>query len=226
MDPNRLRLNFGGAGGGYNNDRNYSATDGRVFPTTPSTFPQPVFPVQNGQIPNDYANPGVQSPTGFGGQPSSGYFMNPPSSQYQYSQQQHSQYQNGYPTPNLQAPQTSYQQRPGYGNDPTTGLARQFSNQNLGSNQRQASPFGRQPSPSNQRPRNAAGPGQTSHGSHLAAPSAGNDGRSEADQNERPPERNPDKYSTNVQKRGQALHVAVEAFFRENIARARERNVR
>ena len=226
MDPNRLRLNFGGAGGGYNNDRNYAATDGRVFPTTPSTFPQPVFPVQNGQAPNDYSNAQMQTPSAYGGQPASGYFSNPPS-QYQYGQQQqYPQYQNGYQSPNFQAPQSSYQQRPGYGADPTLGLVRQFSNQNLGSNQRQASPFGRQPSPSNQRPRNQAGPGQAMYGSHLAAPGTGKDGRSESEQNERPPERNPDKYSTNVQKRGQALHAAVEAFFRENISRARERNAR
>ncbi|KAL8705868.1 MAG: hypothetical protein Q9201_001016 [Fulgogasparrea decipioides] len=227
MDPNRLRLNFGSTpGGGYNNDRNYAASDGRVFPTTPSTFPQPVFPAQNGQIPSEYVNAQVQSPNGYGGQSSAEYFMNSPSSQYQYGQQPHSQYQNAYQSPNLQAPQSSYQQRPGYGNDPTSGLARQFSNQNLGSNQRQPSPFGRQPSPSNQRPRNAAGPGQNIYGSHLAAPATSTDGRSETEHTERPPERNPDKYSSNVQKRGQALHASVEAFFKENITRARERNVR
>ncbi|KAL8691577.1 MAG: hypothetical protein Q9218_003221 [Villophora microphyllina] len=226
MDPNRLRLNFGGAGGGgYNNDRNYAASDGRVFPTTPSTFPQSVFPSQNGPIPNDYASSQVQSPNTYGQPSSTGYFMNPPS-QYQYSQQQHSQYQNGYQPPSLQAPQSPFPQRPGYGNDPTTGLARQFSNQNLGSNQRQANPYGRQPSPANQRPRNQAAQGHNIYGSHLGAPSTGTDGRSESENNDRPPPRDPDKYSTNVQKRGQAAHAAVEAFFKENITRARERNVR
>lgn len=159
MDPNRLGLNFGGgAGGGFNNGRNYPANDGRVFPTTPSSFPQPVFPTQGGQIPTDYVNAQVQAPNGYGGQSPGGYFMNAPSYQSQYGQQPHAQYQNQYQPPNPQAPQSSYQQRPGYASDPTSGLARQFSNQNLGSNQRQPSPFARQPSPSNQRPRNAGGP--------------------------------------------------------------------
>lgn len=228
MDPNnRLGLNFGGAGGaGFNNGRNYPANDGRVFPTTPSTFPQPVFPTQGGQLPNEYVNAQVQSQSAYGGQPQGSYFMNAQAYQPQYGQQQHAQYQNQYQSPNLQSPQTSYQQRPGYGNDPTSGLARQFSNQNLGSNQRQGSPYGRQPSPSNQRPRNGGGPGPSNFGSHLTAPATGADGRSEPEPNQRPPERNPEKYSQNVQKRGQALHASVEAFFKENITRARERNVR
>ncbi|KAL8757481.1 MAG: hypothetical protein Q9184_004197 [Pyrenodesmia sp. 2 TL-2023] len=228
MDPNnRLGLNFGGAGGGgFGNGRNYPANDGRVFPTTPSTFPQPVFPTQGGQLPNEYVNAQVQTQSAYGGQPQGGYFMNAQAYQPQYGQQQHAQYQNQYQSPNLQTPQTSYQQRPGYGNDPTSGLARQFSNQNLGSNQRQGSPYGRQPSPSNQRSRNGGGPGPSHFGSHLTAPATGADGRSEPEPNQRPPERNPEKYSQNVQKRGQALHASVEAFFKENITRARERNVR
>ncbi|KAI4104410.1 MAG: hypothetical protein L6R37_003309 [Teloschistes peruensis] len=227
MDPNRLRLNFGGAGGGaYNNDRSYPASDGRVFPTTPSTFPQSVFPAQNGQIPNDYANPQVQSPGLYAPPSATGYFMNSSASQYQYGQQQHSQYQNGYQSPTLQPPQSSFQQRPGYGNDPTTGLARQFSNQNLGSNQRQPNPYGRQPSPSNPRPRNQGAQGHNMYGSHLAAPATAGDGRPDSENNDRPPMRDPDKYSTNVQKRAQATHASVEAFFKENITRARERNVR
>lgn len=43
---------------------------------------------------------------------------------------------------------------------------------------------------------------------------------------EEPPEKNPEKYSSNIAKRGQGLHVLVEAFFKENITRARDRNVR
>ncbi|KAL8736157.1 MAG: hypothetical protein Q9166_000312 [cf. Caloplaca sp. 2 TL-2023] len=223
MDPNRLRLNFGGAGGGYNNGRNYQPTDGRVFPTTPSTFPQPVFPTnQGGQNPNDYANSQIQSSTGYAG-PSGGYFNNPMSYQPQYSQQLHTQYQNQYQSSNLQAPQSSYQQRTAYNNDPTSGLARQFSNQNLGSNQRQVSPLARQPSPNSQRSRNAAGQGQSTYGNHLTPPINGTPGPVS---DERPPERNPEKYSPNLQKRGQALHASVESFFKENITRARERNVR
>lgn len=41
-----------------------------------------------------------------------------------------------------------------------------------------------------------------------------------------PPEKNPEKYSVNVGKRGQGLHVIVEDFFKQNITRARDRNVR
>jgi len=108
-------------------------------------------------------------------------------------------------------------------NDPTSGLARQFSNQNLGSNQRQASPLVRQPSPNNQRPRNAPGPGHNTYGNHLALPI---NGTSATESDDRPPERNPEKYSSNLQKRGQVLHASVEAFFKENISRARDRNIR
>ena len=228
MDPNRLGLNFGGSTtAGFNNGRNFAANDGRVFPTTPSSFPQPVFPTQGGQVPNDYVNAQVQATNPYGGQSAGGYFVNAPSYQSQYSQQQHSPYQTQYQSPNLQAPQSPYQQRPGYTSDPTSGLARQFSNQNLGSNQRQPSPFARQPSPSGQKPRNAGGlSGQNTYGNHLTPPATGADGKSEPEYSLRPPERNSDKYSQNVQKRGQALHASVEAFFKENITRARERNVR
>ncbi|KAI7297575.1 hypothetical protein KC315_g18400, partial [Hortaea werneckii] len=41
-NPNRLHLNFG-----FNNPPNFSAEQGRAFPTTPSTFPQP-FPDARG----------------------------------------------------------------------------------------------------------------------------------------------------------------------------------
>ncbi|KAL9027883.1 MAG: hypothetical protein Q9196_003665 [Gyalolechia fulgens] len=222
MNSNRVGL----AAGAFNDGRTYSANDGRLFPTTPSTFPQPVFPTQGGQTSNDYLN--AQPSNAYGAQsPAGGYFVNNPSYQSQYGQQQHAQYQNQYQSPNLQAPQSSYQQRPGYASDPTSGLARQFSNQNLGSNQRQSSPFARQSSPSGQRPRNAGGPsGQPNYRSHLTPPAIGADGRTETENNDRCPEKNPDKYSPNVQKRGQALHALVEAFFKENITRARERNIR
>ncbi|KAL9598221.1 MAG: hypothetical protein Q9219_004641 [cf. Caloplaca sp. 3 TL-2023] len=221
-------MNFGnGVGGTFNNGRNYPANDGRVFPTTPSTFPQPVFPTQPGQLPNDYLNSQLQSPNAYGGQSPGGYFMNASSYPQQYGQQPQPSYPNQYSSPHLQSPQSAFQQRPGFASDPTTGLVRQFSNQNLGTNQRQPGPFARQPSPSNQRPRNAGGPlGQNSHGSHLVPPTIGTDGVVDGSFSQRPPERNPDKYSQNVQKRGQALHASVEAFFKENITRARERNVR
>ncbi|KAI4164686.1 MAG: hypothetical protein LQ342_001661 [Letrouitia transgressa] len=226
MDSNnRLQLNFG-ACGGYNNDRNYAATDGRVFPTTPSTFPQPVFPSQGAQPSNDYLGTSMQTPTGFGAPSQGGYFVNT-SLQPQYNQQSSNLYSTQYQQQQSTAQGTYSQRQGGYNpNDPTSGLARQFSNQNLGSSQRQGSPFGRQPSPSSQRPRTAGASGQQSYGNHLTPPIPGADGRAEKEEDVKPPEKNPDKYSSNVTKRGQSLHALVEAFFRENISRARDRNVR
>lgn len=226
MDSNnRLQLNFG-ASGGYNNDRNYAATDGRVFPTTPSTFPQPVFPSQGAQPGNDYLGTSMQTPTGFGAPSQGGYFVNT-SLQPQYGQQSSNLYAAQYQQQQSTAQGNYSQRQGGYNpNDPTSGLARQFSNQNLGSSQRQGSPFGRQPSPSSQRPRTAGASGQQSYGNHLTPPIPGADGRAEKEEDVKPPEKNPDKYSSNVTKRGQSLHALVEAFFRENISRARDRNVR
>ncbi len=43
---------------------------------------------------------------------------------------------------------------------------------------------------------------------------------------EEPPEKTAQKFSENVIKRGQGLHALVEAFFKENITRARDRNIR
>lgn len=223
MDPNsRLRLNF--AAGGYNTDHTYPASNERVYPTTPSTFPQPIFPNQGGQSNNDYIRSQHQHPAAYAG--GGAYFMN---GQYpqQFGQQQQNQYQAQYQQQNLPAPQPSYQQRQGgYNtNDVTTGLAHQFSNQNLGSTQRQGSPFGRQQSP-NQRPRTAGAAGQQNYGNHLTPPMPGHSNSSQTNGSHEPPEKNPDRYSPNVAKRGQALHALVEAFFKENIGRARDRNLR
>lgn len=231
MDPNRLHLNF--ATGGYNNDRsNYPASNENVYPTTPSTFPQPVFKTQPGKGP-DYQSPTtVQSPTGYNG--GGGYFANPPSFQasspYGQPQPQQPQYQAQYqqqPQQGLSSPQPSFQQRQGgYNtNDPTTGLAYQFSNQNLGSAQRQQNPYARQPSP-NTRPRTGGANGQPNYGNLLSPPVPVSTSQSPSTNAEEPPERNPAKYSPNVGKRGQGLHVLVEAFFKENITRARDRNLR
>ena len=223
MDPNsRPRLNFGP--GGYNTDHTYPSSNERVYPTTPSTFPQPIFQNPGGQSNNDYIGAQLQTPAAYGG--GGGYFM---TSQYtqQYGQQQQNQYQGQYQQQNLPSPQPSYQQRQGgYNtNDVTTGLAHQFSNQNLGSAQRQGSPFGRQPSPS-QRSRTAGATGQQNYGNHLTPPIPGHSNSSQSSISDEPPEKDPDKYSSNVAKRGQALHALVEAFFKENIGRARDRNLR
>ena len=253
MDPNmdpkkRLHLNFGGLGGGpaYNNDRNYTPTNERVFPTTPSTFPQSVF--QGSHPANDYVGAQVQQNT-YAGQ--AGYFptgayqaqYSSPQSPYQQTTpgQYQGQYQNQYQQQNLAAPQPSYQQRQnGYNpNDPTSGLARQFSNQNLGAPQRQASPLNRQPSPNarfypngqqvqGQQSRNQQiyASNQHSQSNLLVPQTADNSNQLLSPTVEEPPEKNGDKYSNNVAKRGHGLHALVEAFFKENIVRARDRNLR
>lgn len=136
--PNRLHLNFG-----FNNDRsNLAAEQGRAYPTTPSTFPQPVYPNQNGQ----------QEVWGTQQSNAASYFMNA---------------QGGYPPqyqqPGMQTP-GAYRQPAGYV-DGANGLVHQFSNQNLGT-PRAGSPYGRQPSPNPHRPR-TAGSQQPQHGNFL-----------------------------------------------------------
>ena len=239
MDPNnnRFHLNLPGAGG-YNNDRSYAANNARVYPTTPSTFPQPVFPNQGGQQANDYMGSQMQgqlSPNsayggGVGG--AGGYFSNNNDLyRTQYAHPPQGQFQSQYQQQNVPNAQPSYQQRqPGYNsNDPNSGLAHQLSNQNLSGAQRQASPFGRQPSPI-PRPRTAGGQQQQSYGNHLMPSSStgnlSNLSGTTVVASEEPPEKNPEKYSINVSKRGQGLHVIVEDFFKQNITRARDRNVR
>ncbi len=82
---NRLFLNFG------NNNERLATNDRTAYPTTPSTFPQPVFPSAPGQQPPSSAG-GISSQqtqpysTGFA---PSGYFMQ---NQYapQYPAQPHS----------------------------------------------------------------------------------------------------------------------------------------
>ncbi|KAK5637105.1 hypothetical protein RRF57_012817 [Xylaria bambusicola] len=70
MDPNRLHLNFG------NNNERLVPSD-RTYPTTPSTFPQPVFPntmqqQQQQQLGARSAQPTQQYPGGYA--PGNGYF--------------------------------------------------------------------------------------------------------------------------------------------------------
>ena len=224
MDSNRLHLNFGAAGG-YNNDRNYATSDGNVYPTTPSTFPQP-FKNPTTKTPTDFRPAPTQSPAGYSG--GTGYFVNPPYQPAYGQPPQQVAYQGQYQQqPSLASPQPSYTQQQRQGgyppNDPNSGLAHQFSNQNLGSAQRQGSPFGRQPSPS-QRPR--TGGSQPHYGSLLTPSMPAANKSSQEPVLDEPPEKNPEKYSSNVAKRGQGLHVLVEAFFRENITRARDRNLR
>jgi protein-serine/threonine kinase len=226
MDPNnRLRLNFGGIAEG-----NYAASNDRsMYPTTPSTFPQPIF--QNQSTQQDYLGSRLTSPTtGFG----QGYFMNntfalqaqQPQQQTQYSTQQYQQ-----PTQQtLQSPQASYQPRSAnIANDGTNSLIHQFSNQDLGGGRNM---FSRTPSPavttSTQRPRTAGSTGQQGgqgpYSSHLAPPMPSRSSRQEIEED--PPERNPDKYSKNIYARGKVINNLVREVFEANVVRARERNTR
>ncbi|OCL09536.1 kinase-like protein [Glonium stellatum] len=192
---NRLHLNFGF------NDRtnNFAADAGRAFPTTPSTFPQPVFPNQAGQ----QEVWGTQQ-TGNGYGP--GYFMGNP-------------YQPQYQQPgSLQAPGSAYRS-PGY-NDGTNGLVHQFSHQNLGG--RSASPYGRQPSPS-QRPRTAGAAGQPYSG-YLNAPMPVP--RQPSLNDDEPPPKSPEKYSDNLLRQAKVSVGLVSTFFKDSVQRARDRNQR
>ena len=180
------------------NDRNYQASSARVYPTTPSTFPQPVYSQMQGQ---EFVNAQtLQSPN-------QGYFQPgiPNTQYYNYNQQQqqqsqHPQYQQQYQTRNVQP------------NDPNSGLAHQFSNQNLGPRQ------GNYQRPS---PLSGASRGGQPYGNNISSSSL-----QPANMEEKPPEQDGNKYSSNVGKRVIGLHLYVEKFFKENIQRARDRNTR
>jgi protein-serine/threonine kinase len=72
QDSNRLRLNFP-----LGNQQNFDAANARLYPTTPSTFPQPIYGTQQ----QDFGS--MLSPVT---NPQQGYFMNTPTS-YQNQQQ-------------------------------------------------------------------------------------------------------------------------------------------
>ena len=212
-ENNRLRLNFQ-----FEGHNNYDASNNRVYPTTPSTFPQPIYSQQQQDHHTSQLSPNLR-----GG---NGYFMNHPYAPQQQNQYQAQQYQYQQPN-NLQSPQPSYQtgSRPQISpgpNDGTNGLIQQFSNQDLGGASR-GGLFNRTPSP-NPRPRTAGptGQGQGQYTNHLAPPMPSRSPRPQEEE-EQP---NPRKYSENVLKRGTAAKQLVNSFFSENIERARDRNSR
>jgi protein-serine/threonine kinase len=201
-----------------NNDR--PAFPDRTYPTTPSTFPNPIFPsqAQSGQQGQAQSQ---QQPYSTGFAPS-GYFMSNPYPPTYPQQPPASNYQQA-----PQAPQTSYQQRPApiQTNDATNGLVHQFSHQNLGG---RASPYGgaRQASPS-QRPRTAGAPGQQpSYSSYLNAPMPSAPQQQNLPEFQSAPERNPDKYGPLTQTNQKKCAQLAEAFFKDSVKRARDRNVR
>ena len=197
---NRLQLNFGFGGGGDRNNQ-YPQEQGRAFPTTPSTFPQPVYPNQAGQ----QEVWGAQQQ--MSGNSYNGYFQSP----YQQAQYQGQQ-------GNLQAPGSArFDQSP-------NGLAQQLSQQHLGGgSNRSGSPYGRQPSPNQQRPRTADsrgfGYGGYGGGSAPRQPS-------QSLYDEEAPARNPEKYSSNVAQQATMSKGLINTFFKDSVQRARDRNQR
>lgn len=197
-NPNRLHLNFG-----FNNQQNFAAEQGRAFPTTPSTFPQP-FPNSAGQ----QEVWGTQQTTS--GITSQGYFYNNPNPYQHYG---------NLPSP---SPVTAGYRSPGGGfNEVTNGLAHQFQHQNLGGNSpRSASPY-RQPSPGT-RTRTGGQPQYGSYlNSHLGGPPPG-----PSVYDDEPPTKNAEKYSTAITERVKLQKMLTQEFFKENVERARARNER
>jgi len=213
---NRLYLNFG------DNNERLAPTD-RTYPTTPSTFPQPVFQSGSSAQPQT-VNPGAQpqaQPYSQGGYTSANYY-----GQNQYPQQYSSQLsaQAGeYPSAN-QGYSQARANTPGTSNDPNTGLAHQFSHQNLGGGAARPAPYGsRGPSPA-QRPRTAGATNQQAgYGNYLNAPLPTPSPQLEFAP---APERNPDKYGPNANNNQKKCSQLASDFFKDSVKRARERNQR
>ncbi|KAK3939500.1 kinase-like domain-containing protein [Diplogelasinospora grovesii] len=217
---NRLYLNFG------NNNERLAPAD-RTYPTTPSTFPQPVFQSgasNQGQNPSSGAQQGGQYAQQ--GYASNSYFMQ----QNQYAPQYSSALAAQTNAADYNSASQGYAQgrsnTPGTSNDPNTGLAHQFSHQNLGGAARAAQNqnYGsRGPSPG-QRPRTAGASGQQSnYGSYLNAPMPS---QSPALEFASAPERNPDKYGPNANNNQKKCSQLASDFFKDSVKRARERNQR
>ncbi len=205
MDPNRLHLNFG------NNNERLAPSD-RTYPTTPSTFPQPVFPSASQQHPAaPLAQPAQQYAGGYA--PANSYFA-----QGQYQPQYASHQAVDYP------PQSAgYQPRsntPGT-NDPNVGLAHQFSHQNLGGAARANAYAARNPPPVQPRPRTAGSAGQQPGYGYPAAPLP-----TRQSEFQPAPERNPEKYGVNANNNQKKCSQLAADFFKDSVKRARERNLR
>jgi protein-serine/threonine kinase len=221
QQPNRLQLNFGFDRNNNNQQGQYGTSENaRQFPTTPSTFPQPVYPNSQGQ---QEVWGTQQTNNGYAG---NSYFGNNPFPQY--SQQQGAGAGAGAGAGSgagggaQQPPGSSYRSPGGYD---TNGLVHQFSHQNLGGGTpRSGSPYGRQPSPAQQRPRTAGAASGQQYSSFLTpqAPMPQMSSMTE----EQPPAKNPDKYGDNVQRKAKVSVGTVGTFFKDSVQRARDRNAR
>jgi protein-serine/threonine kinase len=214
-NPNRLQLNFGF----QNNPQTFSSEQARQFPTTPSTFPQP-FPNAAGQ----QEVWGTQTPQQPGLNPQ-GYFnnFNPYGNQLQQGQGQGQVQTPGAasPAPNNAANNAYRSPGPGF-NEVTNGFAQQM---NLGGNTpRSASPYARNASPANGRPR-TAGNGSQPYSSYLNAPVPGQPQQPSIYDDQVPP-KNPEKYSAAITERVRHQKLLTGEFFKENVERAKTRNER
>ncbi|KAG9626674.1 kinase-like protein, partial [Aureobasidium melanogenum] len=206
QQSNRLQLNFG-----FQGAQNFGADQGRAYPTTPSTFPQPFPNPQGQQEVWGTAQQGMNS--GFTNQ---GYFANNPYTSAVQQQQANLHAQQGYrPQPNQAQQQPQQQQQ--YHDAATNGLVHQFSNQNLGGPPRAQSPYARQvsPNPNPNRPRTANSTHQQQQ--HYSGPSLSD---------EEPPPKNPERFSTSIGNRAKLQTELVSTFFRDSVERARDRNAR
>lgn len=242
-DTNRLRLNFQ-----FDNQHNFDSANARMYPTTPSTFPQPIYGGQQQDYMGGMLSPNPATNNGYFLQQQYAQQAQPhqqqqqqqqqhPHQQYQQQQQPHAQAQaqaqaqqqaqyQYQQQASLQSPQPAYQASsrpymPTNNNDATSGLIQQFSNQDLSATPR--ANVNRTPSPANSRPRTAgdARQAQNPYQSHLAPPMPR--AAPKPEEEEQP---NPRKYSDNILKRGTAAKQLVNSFFQENIERARDRNSR
>lgn len=223
---NRLFLNFA------NTDKMATSQD-RTYPTTPSTFPQPVF--GNAMQPSSglQAPQGQQYNSGFGAQ---GYFMQNQATNQYSSQAQMNDYVGAQKA-------GAYQGRMNNAaiNDPNVGLAHQFSHQNLGGAARggvgmqgvgSSNAYGdsaRVGTSAAQRPRTAGAPTgqQPTFGSYLNAPMPTQSAGGAMSPDFQPaPERNPDKYGPNANNNQKKCSQLAADFFKDSVKRARERNQR
>lgn len=217
---NRLYLNIG------NSNNRLGAASDRAYPTTPSTFPQPVYPPQPGQPSQSQSQSQQKQQQQYGyGQP--GYFV-PNQQQQQYPAAYQGQ---AMPSHHTDFAQGGYRSNaPGASNDPNTGLAHKFSHQNLGGAGQSAGYGGssRGQSPAGMpRPRTAGGSGQAPGYGYLSAPMPGQPGSKPFyPEFDAAPERNPDKFGSNANNNQKKCSQLAADFFKDSVKRARERNQR
>jgi protein-serine/threonine kinase len=187
--------------------------DNGEYPTTPSTFPQPVlssaqqrqFQDLPGQIP-------------YHGQPSPAYF--PETARFPQQTAQQQQYSPLSPQRN---PSPFSTRNVALANDPRNGLAQQLSHQNLGDNPRSPVPNPGQSSTTRSRYADTSQQQKIlTHDSFQSHSPISQGPEFEAAPVQRTPDRYGSKANTNAKK---CLQMAM-SFFHDSVQRARERNCR